>query len=91
MKFPIYAEKDLYREEMEGDFYNSEFAKLISELLERDELESDIEIGIAKKVQAEGTINLSENQSYHMQKIFDKYNVLLLRQKKTNSKTLSFS
>ncbi|MCM0665328.1 hypothetical protein [Flavobacterium tyrosinilyticum] len=74
MEFPIYKSNQLMREQMEGEFYNSEFADLISELIDRDELESSIEIGIAKKVRDEGTEGLSEKQSYHLQKIFDRYN-----------------
>lgn len=74
MEFPVYKEKDLVREIMDGDNYNSDFAKLIEELYERDEFENDIEKGIAAKVIAEGTYNLSKNQSYHVQNIFDRYN-----------------
>lgn len=74
MEFPIYRSNQLIREEIEGEYYNSDFAELINELIDRDELENDIEIGIAKKVRAEGTQDLSKNQSYHLQKIFDRYN-----------------
>lgn len=74
MEFPIYNVKQLTREQMEGDYYNSNFAELISELVDRDEFENDIEKGIAKKVMTEGTQGLSEKQSYHLQKIFDRYN-----------------
>ena len=74
MDFPIYKTKDLTRELMEGDHYNSNFASLIEELYERDEFDNDTEKGIAAKVIAEGTYALSSNQSYHIQNIFDRYN-----------------
>ena len=74
MKISIYDNKDLDNEEKEGYYYNTDFAYLIVELLKKDELDSETEEGIAKKVQKEGTINLSKNQLYHIQKIFDRYN-----------------
>lgn len=74
MEFPIYKEKELVREQMEGDYYNSDFASLIEELLERDEFDNDTEKGIAKRVAVEGTDGLSEKQSYHLQNIFNRYN-----------------
>ena len=74
MEFPVYKEKDLISDERDGDFYNSDFAKLIQELVERNEIENDIEKGIAAKVLAEGTFDLTEKQAYHLQKIFNRYN-----------------
>lgn len=74
MKFPRYNKSNIYREEKEGEYKNSDFAKLIEDLYQRDEFENETEKGISAKVIKDGTLNLSENQAYNLQKIFDRYN-----------------
>jgi CRISPR/Cas system-associated protein Cas10 (large subunit of type III CRISPR-Cas system) len=74
MEIPIYSQKDLYQQEMEGDYFNSDFAEFLDVLLERGEIEDETELGIAKKVSAEGTHNLSDKQRYHIQNIYNRYN-----------------
>jgi hypothetical protein len=74
MEFPIYKVRDLKREIISGEYFNSDFASLIDELIQRDELENVIEKGIAQKVSIDGTEGLSVKQSFHLQKIFDRYN-----------------
>jgi hypothetical protein len=74
MEFPIYKEKDLVRDVMDGSYYNSDFAQLFQDLLDRDQFENDIEKGIAAQIVAEGTYNLSEKQLWHAQQVFERYN-----------------
>lgn len=74
MNFPIYRVQDLTRDVINGEYFNSEFAGLINELIDRDEFENSIEKGIAEKVKSDGTEGLSTKQSFHLQKIFDRYN-----------------
>ena len=74
MEIPIYKTKDLERDLMEGETFNNQFAEFIDELLRLDEFENDTEKGIVKKVSAEGTFGLTENQIYHIQKVYNRYN-----------------
>ena len=56
-----------------GNFEISDFAGFISDLLQRELLVHDAEIGVAKFVEQNGTQDLSEKQSKVLDIIFDKY------------------
>jgi len=74
MEIPEYDEKKLLRENMEGEYSNSDFAEFIETLL-NDERYDDVEKGILAYVKSNGTINLSSAQKYRLQKLVDDYDI----------------
>lgn len=73
MNYPLYDKNDLHMVPKDGTYEYSDFHDLISDLLERELLEHEAEIGIAKYILNNGTKNLSDKQSAVMQKVTERY------------------
>lgn len=73
MEIPEYNENSLYTAEKDGEYYYSEFAEFISQLIERGHYENDTERGILAYVNDKGTDTLSDKQKYRLEQIIDKF------------------
>lgn len=73
MKYPLYKSEDLKWVEKDGNHEISDFAGFISDLIARELLNHEAEIGVAKFVESNGTLGLSEKQSNVLEIIVDKY------------------
>lgn len=73
MELPEYNKGSLYLAKRDGDHYYTEFAEFISQLIERDLYDDDVERGILAYVKENGTDKLSDKQKYRLEQIVDRY------------------
>lgn len=73
MEIPEYNMNGLRMAEKDGEFYHSDFADFISQLIDRDMIDDDTERGILAFVNDNGTEKLSPKQKFRLEKILERY------------------
>lgn len=73
MDIPEYNMDSLKMAERDGEFYHTDFASFISQLIERDMVDDSTERGILAFVNDNGTEKLSDKQKFRLQKIVERY------------------
>ncbi len=73
MEIPEYNKNSLFLAQRDGDHYYTEFAEFISQVLERDLYEDDVERGILAYVNDNGTEKLSDKQMFRLKQIVERY------------------
>jgi hypothetical protein len=73
MKYPVYDESDLKKDEEDGNYIVSEFTEFISQLIDNKILDNEVEKGIIALVDAKGTSGLSEKQGSVLDTIISRY------------------
>lgn len=68
MEIPIYSSNDLF----EGTSEFNEFSEFISHVIQMKEYHSDIEFGICRKIESDGTEELSDKQLFHIRNIVNR-------------------
>ena len=73
MKYTIYDNKDLELAVQDGNYPASEFSNFVSQLIEQERWENDIEKGIIAIVNSKGTRTLSDKQSKVLEIIVSRF------------------